>query len=271
MRRMQLVELEDLPWFPGVLRDGGTAFLRFAERASGHGRRMVEPLLRVLAETGETRVIDLCSGGGGPAATIGDELAARGRRVSVLLSDLYPNIPALEHAARASGGGVRVHPAPVDATAVPPELAGVRTLWNAFHHFPPAQARAILADAVRARQPIAIFEVVSREAAMLLALLLNPLLVTLTVPLWRPFRWAWLPWTWLVPVLPAFILWDGLVSWLRIYSVDELQELIAAIDAPADWRWEVGTLRLGGAPIHGTYLIGYPVKAPAPPGGPAGS
>ena len=75
MRRMHLVELEDLPWFPAILRDGGTAFLEFAERASGHGRRMVGPLERALDATGETRIVDLCSGGGGPAATIADELA----------------------------------------------------------------------------------------------------------------------------------------------------------------------------------------------------
>jgi hypothetical protein len=67
MRRRQLVELEDLPWFPAVLRDGGTAFLDFAERASGNGRKMVAPLERLLDATGQTQLIDLCSGGGGPA------------------------------------------------------------------------------------------------------------------------------------------------------------------------------------------------------------
>jgi hypothetical protein len=258
MRRRQLIELEDLPWFPRVLRDGGTAFLEFAERASGHGRMLVGPLERALDATGERHLVDLCSGGGGPAATIADELAKRGREVTVTLTDLYPNLPAFERAAKVSGGRVQSRAEPVDATAVPPELRGFRTVFNAFHHFPPDKARKLLADAVAQRQPIGVFEVVSRELPMLLGLLLTPLTVTLSLPLWRPFRWPWLLWTWLFPVMQPFVLWDGLVSWLRIYSEQELRELVSQLDTPPDWVWDIGTIKLGSAPLHGTYLVGHP-------------
>jgi hypothetical protein len=257
MRRLQLVELEDLPWFPRILRDGGTAFLAFAERMSGHGRMLVEPLQRALAETGETHLVDLCSGGGGPAAVIADELAKRGQPVTVTLTDLYPNVAAFERAERDSGGVVKGRATPVDATAVPAELTGFRTIFNAFHHFTPAQARRVLADAVAQRRPIGVFEVVSRELPMLLGLLVTPITVTLSLPLWRPFRWPWIVWTWLVPIMQPFVLWDGLVSWLRIYGVDELRALVAEIDAP-DWEWDIGTIQLGKAPLHGTYLVGIP-------------
>lgn len=257
MRRMQLIELEDLPWFPAVLRDGGTAFLALAERMSGHGRMLVGPLEKVLDGTGETRIVDLCSGGGGPAAVLADELAKRGRTVSITLTDLYPNLHSLGYAAAQGSGALTVRETPVDAGAVPEDLPGVRTIWNAFHHFPPELARRVLADAVASRQPIAVFEVVSRELPMLFGLLASPLSVTLTVPFWRPFRWQWLLWTWLVPVMQPFVLWDGIVSWLRIWSVAELRELVAGIDAP-DWEWEIGTVKLGNAPLHGTYLVGYP-------------
>ena len=254
---MQLVELEDLPWFPRILRDGGTAFLDFAERMSGHGRMLVGPLERALEQTGHTQILDLCSGGGGPAAHVADELARRGRRVTVTLSDRYPNGPAFARAAAQRGGKVVGRLEPVDATAVPPELTGFRTVFNAFHHFPPELARRILADAVAQRQPIGVFEVVSRELPMLAGLLLTPLTVTLSVPLWRPFRWPWLLFSWLLPIMQLFVLWDGLVSWLRIYSVDELRALVADLDAP-DWVWDIGTVKLGDAPLHGTYLVGYP-------------
>lgn len=257
MSRMQLVELEDLPWFPGVLRDGGTAFLEFAERMSGHGRMLVGPLLHALQATGETRLVDLCSGGGGPAANMADELARRGCPVTVTLTDLYPNEAAFADVARRSGGRVVGRTSPVDATAVPADLPGFRTVFNAFHHFPPPLAKKILADAVAQRQPIGVFEVVSRELPMLLGLLLTPLTVTLSLPLWRPFRLAWLPLTWLVPIMQSFVLFDGVVSWLRIYSEEELRALVADIDAP-DWVWDIGKIRLGGAPMHGTYLVGYP-------------
>jgi hypothetical protein len=57
--------------------------------------------------------------------------------------------------------------------------------------------------------------------------------------------------------MQLFVLWDGIVSWLRIYSVEELRELVDGIDAP-DWVWDIGSIQLGKAPLHGTYLVGYP-------------
>lgn len=257
MKRLHLVELEDLPWFPGVLRDGGTAFLELAVRASGHAKLLVPTLERALERTGATEIVDLCSGGGGPVRVVSDELAARGRKVHVQLTDRYPNVQAFAHATLGSEGRVTGRSEPVDATAVPAGLTGFRTIFNAFHHFPPELARAILADAVSKRQPIGVFEVVSREPVPLLGLLLSPLTVTLSMPFWRPFRWPWIVWTWLFPVMQPFVLWDGIVSWLRIYSVEELRALVAGIDAP-DWEWDIGTIQLGSAPAHATYLIGTP-------------
>jgi hypothetical protein len=59
--------------------------------------------------------------------------------------------------------------------------------------------------------------------------------------------------------MPLFVLWDGLVSWLRIYSVEELREMVADIDAPG-YAWDIGTIKLGDAPVHATYLIGSPTN-----------
>lgn len=257
MKRRQLVELEDLPWFPAILRDGGTAYLELAERISGNGRHLAPLLEPVLRQTGHTELVDLCSGGGGPARNVAAELAKRGIPVHVTLTDLYPNPAAYAHAEAGTEGRVTGRPTPVDAAAVPEELRGLRTIFNAFHHFPPELARRVLQDAVARRQPIGVFEVVTREPPMLFALLLTPLLVTLTMPFWRPFRWPWIVWTWLIPLMQPFVLWDGLVSWLRIYGEDELRELVSAIDAP-DWTWSIGTVKLGNAPSPGVYLLGWP-------------
>lgn len=258
MRRMQLVELEDLPWFPAVLRDGGTSYIGMIVSKSGHGAMLAPTLERALDATGSTEILDLCSGGGGPVRVVADALAARGKPVRVRLSDKYPNLRAFEHAAAGSEGRVTSHPEPIDATAVPSEIQAFRTMFNAFHHFPPEVARTILADAVQKRQPIGIFEVVSREALPFIGLLLSPIPVTLSVPFWRPFRWSWLFFTWILPLMQPFVLWDGIVSWLRVYSVEELRELVAGIDAP-DWEWDIGTIKLGDAPAHATYLIGRPL------------
>jgi hypothetical protein len=145
----------------------------------------------------------------------------------------------------------------VNAAEVPAELPGLRLVFNAFHHFDRPLALAVIRDAVRQGQPFASFEVVSREPASLIAMGFAPLNFALALPFLRPFRWAWVPLTWVVPVLPAFVLWDGVVSWLRIWSVPELRELVAEVDAPG-WTWDIGEIRLGSAPAHATFFVGYP-------------
>lgn len=262
MKRLHLVELEDLSWFPAILRDGGTAYLELAVRLSGHAKLLGPKLAEALKASGSTTIVDLCSGGAGPVRTVVDALAEAGTPVTARLTDLYPNTSAFEHTAARSDGRITYEPGPVDATAVPASLPGFRTIFNAFHHFRPDTARRVLADAAASRRPIGVFEIVSREPFTLVALLTAPLGVMLTMPFWRPFRWQWVLWTWVVPVMPLFVLWDGMVSWLRIYDEDELRGLVAGIDAP-DYTWEIGRIRLGSAPAHATYLIGLPVRREA--------
>ena len=205
-RRRQWVELEDLPWWPAPWRDAGTAFLALALRLSGHASVLAARIEQMVARTGEQGVLDLGSGGGGPMATV----AAQAPDLRIVLSDLYPNQASLR---AVSGPNVDFVPSPIDATAVPRDLPGLRTMINAFHHLPPAAARAVLADAVAARRPIAIYEVVSRSPVHLVAMCASPLSFALTLPLQRPLRpWNWL-FTYALPVLPAFVQWDGIVSW----------------------------------------------------------
>lgn len=256
MRRRQLVELEDLPWFPRVIRDGGTDYLAFMTARGNQVESLVPPLERLLRRTGERDIVDLCSGGAGPTPRVVSLLRQRGLPVRATLTDFYPNEAALARACASSDGALTWSRDSVDATKVPDSLPGARTIWNAFHHFRPEQAREILASAVRARRPIAVFEILSREPLFLLSLLFSPLIAVLTAPFWRPFRWTSLFFSWLVPVIPFMIVFDGVVSWLRIYSEPELRELVTQVGD--DYEWEIGRVRLGGAPVHGIYLLGAP-------------
>lgn len=266
MGRVHLFELEDQPWFPRVLRDAGTAFLELASRVSRHASGLAPVLQNALAAAGENRIVDLCSGGAGPVADIVDVLARGGSEVHATLSDFYPNAGSLARVSARSAGRIDWVPEPVDATRVPRELAGVRTLFNAFHHFRPEAARGILADATAAGRAIAIFEVVAREPVAILGVLFAPLLFALSLPFMRPFRWLWVPLTYLVPVLPLFVLWDGVVSCLRVYSPDELRALVDSLEPRHRdaYIWDIGRIRLGAASGRATYLVGVPRPAQIP-------
>ncbi len=263
MQRRQWVELEDLSWFPAILRDGGTAFLSLAERLSGHAGSFRGVLADAMEAAGQHRLVDLCSGGGEPAVAMARALSANGHPTAVVLTDLFPNGPSMREVVQRAEGIASVEPVPVDARDVPASLTGFRTIFNAFHHFCPEDAVRVLQNAVDQRQPIGVFEVVSREWLMLFALLGSPITVSLTLPFWRPFRWPWLIWTYLLPVMQLFVLWDGVVSWLRVYGEDELHALVAQVNAPG-WTWKIGRVQHGDAPFHGTYLIGLPPPGASP-------
>ena len=90
-------------------------------------------------------------------------------------------------------------------------------------------------------------------------MLTSPLVVFAVTPFLRPFRWEYLFFTYVVPLFPLLVVFDGVVSALRIYSAEELKELVAGLRDPG-YRWDIGRFPLGSAPAQGTYVIGYPPK-----------
>ena len=212
------------------------------------------PLVRrALDGGGATRIVDLCSGGSGPLLGLVTDLAAEGRPVRATLTDLFPNATAFAKTADASGGLIDYETGPVDARNVPPRLTGLRTIFNGFHHFKPADARAVLHAAAAARQPIAIFEV-SERSIRTLPVLLTPIFVWVATPFMRPFTWRRFLWTYLVPLVPFTCLWDGIVSQLRAYTVPELRQLC---EGSAPMRWEAGQVAIAKERGRLTYLIGF--------------
>ncbi len=158
MRRLHLFEIEDQTWFPAAIRDGLTDFLRFIWE-TGRVHRPVLPVLRKAMETtGAERIVDLCSGGSGPVRLLQEDLEKDGLTLAVVMTDKFPNHEAFERTKVLSGGKVDYIAESVDATAVPEELKGFRTLFTSFHHFRPETARQILVDAAAKGQPIGIFE-----------------------------------------------------------------------------------------------------------------
>jgi hypothetical protein len=260
MRRLHLFEWEDLRGFPHAWRNYLTDMLQFSFTLGAHRAPVItNKLHQLLDTTGCNEMVDLCSGSSGAILWFREKLEEqRGSPVHVILTDKYPNLYSFRHFAERSDGRVRFHRDPVDAAAVPGDFPGVRTMLTAFHHFDREVARGVLADAVRHRRAIAVFEPSERTLrAILLVLFGGPLAVLLLTPFVRPFRWGRLLWTYLLPVVPLALVWDGVVSCLRSYTVAELSAITAGL-AGDGYRWEVGRERLDGLPAAVTYVVGLP-------------
>ncbi len=87
---------------------------------------------------------------------------------------------------------------------------------------------------------------------------LIPFISIILAPAIRPFRWSRLFWTWLIPLVPFVLFYDGIVSCLRAYSHRELETLIEPLKTRG-YDWEIGEECSGFLPV--TYLLGYPVDA----------
>jgi hypothetical protein len=258
VRRIQLVELHELHWFPTVWRNLVTDFLSFFFGTFKPYVCVAPVLAEALERASTNRIVDLCSGAGQPVLSLLPALETMTRSpTSIVLTDKFPNVAAFRKAVAGGGGVVSYLDQSVDAVRVPKEINGFRTLFTSFHHFPPAQARRVLADAQRNADGIGIFEFTERNLLLwTIPVLLIPLLVVVCTPLIRPFRWQRLLWTYLVPIVPLVAMWDGLVSNLRSYSPGELEELIGDLSGDG-YSWRIDRVRSIGL-SRVTCLVGWP-------------
>lgn len=249
--RIHLFEFGDQSWCPRVLGDAETAYLATAYRLFPLARLWAEKISTLLDHGETAQLLDLCAGAGGAMPLILDQLVASGYDARATLTDLFPNPQATSHPRMTWINE------PVDARRVSPKLKGIRTMFSAFHHFRPVEAKAILKDAFDLRRPICIFESGPGTLLGVASMVVVPVNVLLLMPFARPFRWSYLLFTYLIPLLPVMVLWDGVVSMLRVYSPEHMKELTQDLQA-SDYAWEIGRIAARGIPGGLPYLIGRP-------------
>ncbi|MBI4615384.1 MAG: class I SAM-dependent methyltransferase [Planctomycetes bacterium] len=260
MPRLHLFEFNDQPWLPEFLRE---AMVEAISRATRMGRlydKATGAFLDLVRRSGGRRVLDLCSGAGGPASVLADAANQAGAAgVRITLSDLFPNQAAFEAVAARYPGTIDFRPEPVDATDVSPGIEhSVRTIVGAFHHFPPDLARRILESAVRDRKGIFVIEAFPRSVIRFTAMMPYFTLAALAGPFTAPKnRLLKFLVTYLVPVLWPVGLFDGIVSALRIYKEEEVESMGRALDAGYVWEFGVSPYPPWG---RATWFSGRPAE-----------
>ena len=253
MRRVHLFEFEDQKWFPTFLRNYGTDFLQFLSNKTKMYKPIIPILKKGLKKSGTNQIIDLCSGGGGGLIWLNSELKKDIPDLKIILTDFYPNIPAFKFIKNKAENFEFIEK-PIDARNVPTELKGLRTQFLSLHHFKPKDAKQILQNVIDTNSSIAIFEGQERSIPSVLAMLFSPLSVLFTTPFIIPFKIGRIIFTYLIPIVPVFVLWDGIVSLLRTYSVKEMKELVEDLNGTEKYNWEINKVKSGPSVI--LYLLG---------------
>jgi len=254
MKRIHAFEIHDQSWCPNIFRNFLTDMLQFQTEVMGIYDDAIPLVQKVLDKTSTNRVIDLCSGGSGPWG----HLAKAVPNINVVLTDKFPNGDTFEKIAKHSKGQVTYETDSIDAMKVPESLSGMRTIFTALHHFRPDEVSKILQDAVNKRSAIGVFEFTERRLhTLLLAPLGIPLTVFFLTLCLKPFKFSRLFWTFVIPVIPLMLLWDGIVSHLRTYTVTELKAFVEALPSN-DYQWEIAVKKTRVPGMKVTYLLGYP-------------
>ena len=261
MRRIHLFEFTDLAWYPNVFRRMQTDYLQFAASLGSGHKNLIPLFMKALQHAEPKEIVDLCSGGMGPWIRLQEQLEQAGLSVRIKLTDKYPNPEAIEKWSGEPHQGIEYLNEPVDAMNVPSHLSGMRTFFEGFHHFRPEQAVIILRDTFEKREAIGIFEASLKPPLAIPLLILSPLITFLSyllvTPFIKPRTVSRFLWTYLIPVVPLATCWDGVISLLRGYSPQALEEMSKPLQSKT-YTWEVGQASTGTPVFVFTYLLGYP-------------
>lgn len=213
-------EFEDQPWFPEHWRRWQMDYIRFAVHLLKPYKNMVAPFNK----TKEPQVwVDLASGTGGPALHLLKNWKAQSSAsIELIQTDRFPANETI-----------------VELDVLHDELPVAKgyTMFNAFHHFDRDQQRSILKKMSRADWAL-IAEPLNRSVFTFLGIfLLTGPFHFILAPFVRPFSWARLFWTYLIPVVPFVTCWDGLVSVIRTPRNGTLKNL-AEQASTSEFNWE---------------------------------
>lgn len=259
--KFRAFEFEDQFWFPSLIRDYMTDYLRFLFHTFNLYQPVIPILKEALIKTNNYQILDLCSGSGGAMEGIYQNLKQTHRMdIKIILSDLFPSLLTYKHLSNNTNGAISYIALSVDATSVSSDLKGFRTLFSGFHHFNQIKATAVLKNAVESQKAIGIFDGGNKSVWMMLAItLIHPLLICLCTPFIKPFHVSRLLLTYVLPVIPLCTVWDGVVSIIRLYEPNEMLQMAKEADIFYNYTWTSGKVRnkygMGIA-----YLVGYPVN-----------
>ncbi|KAI9706411.1 MAG: hypothetical protein M1836_003416 [Candelina mexicana] len=213
----------------------------------------------------EIMIVDFASGAGGPTPTIerivNTERRKRGQKEIVFtLSDIKPHIEAWRRASKQTMFLDHISRS-VDATNPPQEVTSgqygerkrvFRLYCLAFHHFDDGMAKKVLESTLETSDGFAIVELVSRQvSSFILMLLYIPTIFVVTI-FWYPFSLEMLFYTYVIPIVPFIVVFDGFISALRTRTFGEVLTLVGrrwavtrsegtnVAYAKEGWRFEAG-------------------------------
>jgi SAM-dependent methyltransferase len=151
--------------------------------------------------------------------------------LKLIACDLNPDHSTYEVLEKRHPGLVETIRVPVDfSKPLPFDEKSLLVLSAAFHHIPPSLRQPVIHEI--SRYHAIIVEPISRSWSSVLLAFLNwipALLLPLRLIGRKPGFFRRMFWCWIVPAAPIAIVWDGIVSALRCWTIDEWKATLAEV------------------------------------------
>ena len=226
-------------------------FVDFCSGAGGPTPYLEREINKAFKKLSDGGNILVRNGDGGTNGTVNGNAEGGRGGIDFVMTDIHPHLPEWVKASKKSNNLYYV-PAPVDAANAPPDLLSMagtgernkklfRLFSLSFHHFPDPMATRILHNTLTTSSGFAILELQGRDVSSIFTILgMFPLLWAGS---WWWFwgDWSLLFWTYVVPLVPFVLVFDGVISCLRTRTKGEILGLIKESGASVEgWRFETG-------------------------------
>jgi len=224
-----------------------TRFLNTFHAMLGTADHIASLLDKLIKETGILHINDLCSGSCGPMQDVYNLLVDKygHKELSISYHDLYPDVITADKINNDGNSKTEYNNKPTDVLSTTDMTEGIRTMICSFHHFPVHKTKVILETVVSTQQPIFVFEISDNSFPKWIWWISIPMTFIMTLfitPFIRPMSWQQIVFTYLIPIIPLCIAWDGAVSNARTYTLNDLHRLFSSLNI-SDYKWEKGIVK----------------------------
>lgn len=266
MKRIQLFEFEDQPWFPAWMRIALTRVIRVLMKMMGTTKLSAKLIKEKMNECEASQIVDLGSGAGGVMIDVFEEMKSEDKNSTpnLILTDLYPSREHINYVNQLDYKKLSYKEESVNALSLETTPDGLKTMFNAFHHLRPSEAKEMLQAAAKSKSPVLIYEMADNSIPLVLWWLFLPISLVIVAimclfltPFVRPLTFKQLIFTYLIPIIPIAYAWDGQASYPRIYTFEDIKELLQEIDQ-SSYSYEVEYLKNHKGKKQGYYIFGCP-------------
>ncbi len=263
LKKILTFEFNDWPKCPTFIRESILEVLGKAIRDAGVYDVLAPMFIQFCSDAKVTGILEFGAGSGESTVIFLDAICRSDHTPPrIYVSDLYPLTMVMQKNCEQHSGLLTPIRHSVDLR-YPPETPthDMRMVLSAFHHFDPDVARLFLADAKRRGIAVFIAEPFIGSIKAFFPLFIHgfPNLARNGM-LSSKKRVLKLLFTFFVPLIPMCLLWDGLVSMIRMYDKRGFADLVASLpETETAYRWQYREVQV---PLGGTAAVfsGRPVS-----------